>query len=169
MTLSYFAGTRLTTQTFDALFAQVPRDFYKTSDQLYTSQTTLQNDEHLTCSLEANSIYVVEMILTLSGTAGDIVTAWSVPADATGYKICHGPALTSTDRSDTTMASASHNLGTLRGYGVNHATNYAGAREKGRIITITAGTLTLQHAQNSSNAAPSGVGNNSWMEVRKIS
>lgn len=169
MTLTYFAGTRLLTQTFDELFAQVPRDFVKTADQLYNTTTTLQNDEHLTCSLQANSTYVVEMHLVLSGTAGDLVTAWSVPSDATGYKICHGPALTSTDRSDTTMASAAHNLGTLRGYGLNHATNYAGAREKGRIITITAGTLVLQHTQNSSNAAPSGLATNSWMEVRKIS
>jgi hypothetical protein len=169
VTLSYFAGTRLTTQTFDALFAQVPRTFTKATDQLYNTTTTLQNDEFLTCSLDANSTYEVAVFLVMSGTAGDIVTAWSAPSGATGYKICHGPALTSTDRSDTTMASAAHNLGTLRGYGLNHATNYAGAVERGEVVTATAGTLTIQHTQNSSNAAPSGVVTNSFMTVRKIS
>ena len=105
MTLNYFAGTRLTTQTFDQLFAQVPRTFVKSSDQLYNTTTTLQNDEHLTCSLEANSTYEVTVHLVMGGTTGDIVTAWSAPSGATGYKVCHGPALTSTDRSDTTMGA----------------------------------------------------------------
>jgi hypothetical protein len=166
--LAYYAGTRLLTTTFDALFAQVPRTFVKAADQFYASQTTFQNDEHLTCSLEANSTYEVKVNLVISGTDGNFKSAWSAPSGATGYKICHGPALTSTDRDDTTMKSAAHNLGTSAIYGVNHATNYAGCFEEGLVVTVAAGTLTIQHAQNSSTVNPSGLATNSWMTVRKV-
>lgn len=168
MTLSYFAGTRLTTTTFNAIFDMYPRTFVKSSDQTYNTQTTFQNDTHLTCSLEAASTYEVVMNLVMSGTDGDIKTKWLVPSDATGYKICQGPALTSTDREDTNMATAAHNLATVRNYGLAHLTNYAGAREAGLIVTTTAGTLVLQHAQNSSTANNSGLITNSWMTIRKI-
>lgn len=169
MTLAYYAGTRLLTTTFDALFEQIPRTFRKPSDQFYDTTTTFQNDVDLSCSLEANSVYEIEFNLVLSGTAGDIQTAWSPPSGATGYKLCLGPAATSTDRSDTTVATAAHNLTTVRSYGLNSATNFAGAREKGLVVTVAAGTLTLTHTQLSSNAAPSGLAANSWMIVRKIS
>jgi hypothetical protein len=169
MALAYYAGTRLLTTTFDALFEQVPRTFRKLADQFYDTTTTFQNDVDLTCSLEANSVYEVEFNLVMSGTAGDIQTSWSAPSGATGYKACMGPAASSTSRDDTTMATAAHNLATVRSYGLNHATNFAGAREKGLVVTVGAGTLTLQHTQLSSNAAPSGLATNSWMTVRKIS
>jgi hypothetical protein len=168
MALAYYAGTRLLTTTFDALFAQVPRTFTKPADQTYVSTVTAQNDVDMTCSLEANSTYEVVMNLVMMGTAGDIITLWSAPINAAGFKICQGPALTSTDRSDTTMASAAHGLATQRGYGLNSATNFAGARETGLVVTIDAGTLTLQHMQNSSSVSPSGLVANSWMTVRKI-
>lgn len=166
--MAYLAGQFLLAEDLDDLANMLPRTFTKPADQTYSSTVTAQNDVDLTCSLEANSTYEVVMNLVMMGTAGDIITLWSAPINAAGFKICQGPALTSTDRSDTTMATAAHGLATQRGYGLNSATNFAGARETGLVVTIDAGTLTLQHMQNSSNAAPSGLVANTWMTVRKI-
>lgn len=169
MTLSYFAGSRLTTATFDTLFGMLPRTFTKVSAQTYTSTTTFQNDADLTCSLEASSSYEVVFNLALVGTDGDIKTIWSLPTDATGDKKCIGPALSSTDRTDTTVRTGTHQFSTVVTYGVNSSTNAAYARETGLIVTTTAGTLTLQHAQNSSTVNLSGMAASSWMMIRKVS
>lgn len=168
MALSYFAGTRLTTATFDELFDQLPRNFFKTADQTYASQTTFQNDVDLSASMEANSVYEVFVGLALLGTDGNIKVVWSPPTGATGLKLCVGPALTSTDRDDTTMKTAAHNIGTTAIYGVNSATNYAAATEHSFVTTVSAGTLVIQHAQNSSTVNPSGLAASSFMTVRKV-
>ncbi len=67
------------------------------------------------------------------------------------------------------MRSATHQLGTTVIYGVNHLTSFAAAREWAVIITATAGTLVIQHAQNSSTANNTTMGTNSKMNVKKIS
>lgn len=170
MPLAYYAGQILPAAALDAIVGMLPRVFVKAADQLYSGTTTFQNDVELTCSLEANSVYEVLVTMALSGTDGDIKTTWSVPDGATGLKMCLGPALASTDRTDTTMRSAAHNLTTNTvTYGVNHATNYAGALEHGLVTTVSAGTLTIQHTQSTSTANPSGLAASSRMTVRKIS
>jgi hypothetical protein len=169
--LTYYAGQRLLATDLDAIVALVPRLIIKASDQVYQSDTTFRNDTELTISLQANSMYVVEFVLAGVGQAvstGDLKTVWSAPSGATGIKVCHGPAVSSTSRTDTTMTSASTPFSTAAGYGTASTTSAVAIREFGQVTTTNAGTLTLQHAQNVSNANDTGILAGSILVVTKV-
>jgi hypothetical protein len=118
--------------------------------------------------MAANSVYEVEIYASINGTDGDLQTAWSVPSGATGNKMCVGPALSSTDRTDTTGRFSTHGFTTVVTYGVNSASS-AHCRESGTVTTSAAGTFVWQHAQNTSTANATVVGTSSFMRVRKVS
>lgn len=64
-----------------------PRTIYKTSNETVTSSTTLQNDNDFFLSVEANSLYVVELDLVLTGaTGGDFRSLWTFPSGCTGFR-----------------------------------------------------------------------------------
>lgn len=132
----------------------------KTADETVTSSTTMQNDNDLVIPVEANATYYARVHLAFGGLSGaDIKTQWTVPTGTTGLKFSRGPEIGTTDRQDTNMISAVHNLTTVRNYGCMStlAANISGeaqiANEFLRIVTSsTAGNVQLQWAQNTSNA-----------------
>jgi hypothetical protein len=142
---------------------------YKEVDQGYNSDTSLNNDTILKFTAEANTKYRVELFAFVSGTAGDIVLAWSVPAGANGLRSVLGPASSSTNRDDTNMRTGAHQFATSVAYGLNSEGSYASVQERFVIsIGATGGVVQLQHAQEVSNAAQTVLRGNSYMVVTKL-
>lgn len=143
----------------------------KTANETVTSSTTLQNDDALTVTLDANSVYRVYMVLLMAGiTAGEIKTSWTVPAGATGFKNCMGPGSDSTSRDGAaaTMRYGVHTFTTAVNYGVNDAANFVHAVEQGVVTTTTGGTFVLQWAQQASSATASTIAAGSFLIAEKI-
>jgi hypothetical protein len=75
----YYNGT--------AWVSAVPRTIYKTSNETVTSSTTLQNDNDFFLNVEANSLYIVDLTLALTGNSGgDFRSLWTYPSGATGTR-----------------------------------------------------------------------------------
>jgi hypothetical protein len=143
----------------------------KTANETVTSSTTLQNDDALTVTLDANSIYRVYMVLLMAGvTAGEIKTSWTAPAGATGFKNCMGPGSDSTSRDGVaaTMRYGTHTFTTAVNYGLNDAANFVHAVEQGIVTTTTGGTFVLQWAQQASSATASTIAAGSFLIAEKI-
>jgi hypothetical protein len=144
---------------------------HKTANETVTSSTTLQNDDHLTVSLDANSVYRIYMLLSFGGiTAGELKTSWSTPSGATGNKHCMGPGSDSTARDSTgaTMRYGTHNFTTTVNYGCNDTALFVHAVEQGIVTTTTAGTFVLQWAQQASSTTGTTIAAGSYLIAEKI-
>lgn len=120
--------------------------------------TTLVNDSELFASLAASATYRVDVLLAVTGsTAGDLKVAWTVPSGASGTRFCLGPASSSTARSDTTMAVAALSLTASTAYGTSSASAAVSVRETLTVQTSSAGTLTMQFAQQTADATATTV------------
>lgn len=128
----------------------------KTADESMTSDTTLQNDDHLVVTLEASTTYVFELVLFVSEGGGSVKAAFVVPSGSsliwdsdsavTGFVTASG----SSERITTTTGDSTARLG-------------------GRVTTGgTPGDLQLQWAQNGSTPATSTLKAGSWIEARKV-
>lgn len=144
----------------------------KTANETVTSSTTLQNDDALTVTLDANSVYRIYILLLMAGvTAGEVKTSWTVPASATGFKCCMGPGSDSTSRdagATTTMRYGVHTFTTTVNYGMNDAANFVHAVEQGTVTTTTGGTFVLQWAQQASSGTASTIAAGSYLIAEKI-
>lgn len=160
--------------TVDLLQAMIPQHFYKTANTDRTSTTTFADDPDLTCELEANSVYFVEMFLCYAALdAADIKTEWTVPTGATGVKSCMGPAsdaVAETNANSIEGRWGVHGFGTDVTYGAprNSASNLQYAQENGVVTTTNAGTLALAWAQNTSNGTATRMGSGSYMRVTRL-
>ena len=148
----------------------VPWYSVKPANESVTSSTTVQNDNDLTVVLAASATYEVEAFLIVTGpTAADIKTQWTVPSGATGSRLCVGPTPTAagfTGQGQTEARMSAHGWGTTVTYSIETAATVI--CERGPLVTTTAGTLTLQWAQVTSNATATVVGTNSYLKVTRI-
>lgn len=146
----------------------IPRYKIKPSDENVTSSTTPQNDNDLVVSLEANSIWEIDVNLSV------------VAIPAAGFRSCYlatgGVSILSRRLLDSpTQYSATYtydckihrgtfttlgDTSALMGEGFNH--------EKLLVQTIATGTLQLQWAQAASNATPTTVQIGSYIKVTKV-
>jgi hypothetical protein len=142
---------------------------YKSTDQSYSSDTTLNDDTVLKFSVVANTKYRVQLYAMATGAGGNIKFAWSVPSGATGVRAVTGPAANSTSRDDTNVRIGVHNFSSEIIYGLNSVSTYAGIQETFVIaIGANAGTVTLQHAQSASSVDPTVMRASSFMIVKKL-
>ncbi len=115
---------------------------------------TFVDDTELSVPLEANASYYMIFHLALGGTQSTgphfshIVTEYSTPSGATGFKWSMGPRYpgdATSDRENTAMVSAVHGFATDRQYGTISLTSAAAAIEHVQITTsTTAGNITLR-------------------------
>lgn len=142
----------------------------KTATETVTSSTTLQDDDELFVSVEANSVYMVEALLCYDGaTAGDFKFAFTLPSGAT---LNYGHMGTA-----TTIAAATGNTVDNRQI-IETDTLAAGAAGAGTILALpiwgiliissTAGTMRLQWAQFASSATPTRMFAPSFLHLRKV-
>lgn len=167
--LSFVSGTgELYLYNGTGWIGAVPRSFYKTSDQNF-SNTTLTSVSGMNCSLEANSVYIAEVVISMVGpSASDLKSDWTVPSGATGTRFVHGMQTASGDRTNILAMSAAFSLTSTVNYGLDLAGNLAsGAREQLYIKTTNAGTLQLRGAQNVSSGTVTVQEGTNFM-IRKV-
>lgn len=144
---------------------------YKTADESVTSSATLQNDNHLTYTINQAGTYVVDMHLigtSAANAAGDLQIAFTFPT-ATFYGTAYG--------ADTGLASGSVQTGqwgantltsgtVFQNFGLSTA--FLGIHFHGLMVATASGTLQLQWAQQASNANASTLKAGSYMTVKQV-
>lgn len=143
----------------------------KTADESVTNSTALQDDNHLSLSVNASTTYEVTAALIYDGdTAGDIKVGWTAPASATlDWTLdAMSPATTGTaGQVNLSHATVSETLsGGARGTG---AANRAVALPHGLLqVAGTSGTLQLRWAQNTSSATATTVWTHSYLRAKRV-
>lgn len=147
----------------------------KSAAESVASTTTLQNDDHITFTLAASAVYQLSAFLSVSGSTGaDVQTAWSITGPASGgnhtNRYCRGPAANTTivDQGDAVMRALG--WGSAMVYGLD-GVRASGISESGLLDTTTGGSgaITLQWAQNASNAASTVLGTSSYAILERLS
>lgn len=162
------AGQRITAALLRSMLPQVVR---KTADTSRAATTTFADDPHLTYEVEANAVYVMDgwikyfadptpdikfQFTTPTGTLGE--WAWVMPgsgtaaAGTTGYSV----------RTETNDVG-----GSRTGYGTSDTSMFTPVSGLWRVAS-TAGSITLQWAQNTSSATSTGVFTDSWLRFQRI-
>lgn len=135
----------------------------KSSDETINTSTTLQDDDALTFAVVANGEYEVEaVVLYNSGATPDFKFAWTAPAGAT----IDGHAIVPTASNTSTGAVIVEAVAITTAVGVG-APIAVWCRFT-VVVGGTAGNVTLQWAQNTSDAGNTSVLTNSWVKYRAL-
>lgn len=135
--------------------------------QSVTSSTTLQDDDYMFVSVDANAEYHVECMVTYGGAAaGDLKMLFRTPAGATFTGMATAIVSTGASQQDIqTMQYAGNSsevwgtLGSGQQYGIVH----------GALVTVgTAGTFKVEWAQNTSNATATQIFTNSYLKLTRM-
>lgn len=150
---------------------EVPDPFVqKSSTDNITSSTTLISDSQLILSLTTGLWRVVANIGVAGPAAGDIKLAWLFGGGAAqaSTRQCRGPATNNAGSDTTSMRMSQHNWTTAIAYGCDGSLTSA-VEEIGMVlVTGSSGTMTLQFAQNTSNASATSVTSNSYAYARRV-
>jgi len=148
-----------------------PRSYvYKSTDQGYNNDVTLNDDLQLRFTLIANEDYEVAFYVMATGLGGNIKTAWKVPSGTTGLKQVLGPAETQNNRDSALMRTGNHGFNTEIKYGLGSLGLYSGIQERAIVrVGATGGEIVFQHAQATSHADLTTVRTDSYMIVTRIS
>jgi hypothetical protein len=145
----------------------------KSAAESLASTTTMQNDDHITFTLAASAVYDLRAYLAVTGaSAADFKTQWAFtgPASAGNHtnRYALGPAATVTDVSDGNMRSTRQTWGSSVAYGTD-GTNTTHIEEGGLLDTAAgSGTITLQWAQNTSNATSTVMSTSSYAILERL-
>jgi hypothetical protein len=147
----------------------------KSASESVASTTTVQSDDHITFTLAASAVYELKVFLTVSGsTGGDFKTQWLFTGAASGgnhtTRYGLGPGTATTTASATAVMQYARQAWTTEiAYGVD-GTLSSHIEEGGLLDTTTggSGTITLQWAQNTSNAASTVVGTGSYAILERL-
>lgn len=150
----------------------------KTADETLTSDTTLQNDNHLTLSVAASAVYTFELMLMAqtasNDLAGDIKVGFTFPSASTLHFTGTGP-----NNADLASGGSTNSNGEwiARNGATSGSTNIPygmsgtpiGIMLRGLLITgVNAGTLALSWAQNTSDPDTLTVLSGSWMRAVRV-
>lgn len=140
----------------------------KASNESVSSSTTLQDDNDLFFSCEANTIYHVTLGLFVSAqTANDCKIDFSLPASASFNYTISTQTTTATGYSDDQIFPGT--AGTASGIGGIGGAGNAAVHIEGIFITAgTAGQFKLQWAQNVSGASGTTMIANSWLLAERV-
>jgi hypothetical protein len=143
----------------------------KTADESVTTSTVFQDDDHLVLALAANEVWQFQYMLIVQGSSsGDLKMQWTFPASGSfsaqaTVEPSAGGAF-STQLQETTTSPTGSVITNIGGAG---ATIPRIIVVHGFIINAsTAGNLTLQWAQNTSNATATTLKTNSALWGAKL-
>lgn len=162
---SILAGQRITASV---LTSMLPLTVVKAADQSVTSSTTLVNDTALVLPVAANATYLFDCYLDYEGGpqgSSDLKWTWVIVAGAfLRYAAPHittagAASAGSTYSGATTVTAGSGGAGTLMGVEM-HGT---------LVVDVTAGTIQLQWAQNTSNGTATIVHAQSSLSLTRTS
>lgn len=162
------AGQRITAALLRSMLPQTVR---KTADTSRAATTTFADDDHLSYAVEANAVYVMDgwikyfahstpdikiQFTTPTGTLGE--WGWLMPGSGTAATATAGFSI----RTDTIDVG-----GSRTGYGTTDSNMFTPMNGFWRIGS-TAGSVTLQWAQNTSDATASVLFTDSWLRFQRI-
>jgi hypothetical protein len=159
------AGDKIRASHVTDLFAR------KTATESVTSSTTLQDDDELFVTVEANSVYTVEALILYDGaTTGDFKFNFDGPAGATFTFSAMLPptSATSATAPGTTNFSQFDDTQTLALGAVGAGTPLAIPITGILIVGGTAGTFKLTWAQQASDVTATRVFAPSFIRARKV-
>lgn len=164
------AGDELTA---DLLMSMIPQTINKPSNTGRSSTATPTIDPDLQMTLEANATYFVEFHLHYAAAdAAQFRTDWTVPTGATGNKCVIGMSASNTGNANADNATGRfgvHGFGTDVTYGTrNNGADQVYALETATVITTNSGTVGINWAQATSNAATTTLYATSFMRVTRI-
>jgi hypothetical protein len=143
--------------------ASGPTTLGKTADQTYSSDATYNNDTHLTWAGATNTHYKVHgAVKAISGSGANFKMTWSVPASATWTFAITGGSSNTLNWSDDGTSDFTIGPPTVDEAFILH---FAGVIE----VAGTGGSITLQHAQNTSQAVTTGLLDGSWLTYEMVS
>jgi hypothetical protein len=143
----------------------------KSADETVNNSSTLQNDDELLFSVSANKTYLVDLYLRLNGgVTPDFKFAWSLPAGASYNWAAEGEGGSGGINiywSPKDTAQGSQQALSTTTFSVNGSANTPQGLHLTAILMIagTAGTATLQWAQNVATVADSKVLANSILRA----
>lgn len=170
MPLIFAAGQVVTADDLNAI---LPKYIDKAADETRTSTTTFANDaDFAAIAFGASEVWECELVLACNGDpAGDMKGQWTVTGGATiDRRHVQQVATTGTAASDTTVGNQSRAYNASVSYGMTTDSSVQPVvREKLIVSTTTAGTITYQWAQASSNAVATTVrGSGSYFIARRL-
>ncbi|MEV6297859.1 hypothetical protein AB0M02_00465 [Actinoplanes sp. NPDC051861] len=140
----------------------------KIADETLSSLGTVQDDDHLLVSVEANSYYIVEgwIRYVSASTSSDLRINYSYPASAAFARNDFG---TATSAAATAAEAVDMTVVTTGDNGRGSGTTERGVSVKGFLQTsTTAGTFRVRWAQVTSSADSLTVKTGSWIKLTKI-
>lgn len=147
-----------------------PGSVRKTTEAQIILNTTLVDDAQIAVVLPVGTYRVEAFLLATGSTTGDIKTAWAF-SGTTGFvsRACIGPTTATTSVGGTSMRfSSASGLTSSVGYGTDGTANFALIHEDILMQVTVSGTLKLQWAQNTTDAAVgTQLRNNSRIYVTK--
>ena len=150
----------------------------KAADETVTNSATVQSDNHLLFTASANAKYLVEFQLFVSQDANavgaDFKFGFSLPASASwsGGDGLPDPTVGASAAGDGNWTALLSSSATPRACGLDgNAGNITGLSFTVLVVTAgTAGTVTLQWAQNAATAGiTTTVKANSWLRAERVS
>jgi hypothetical protein len=149
----------------------LPQTVRKTADTSRSATTTFADDDHLVFAAEASAVYtMVGWIKYFASNTPDIKVQFSVPSGCLGEwawlmpgsgTLAAGTAGYSI-RTDTNDVS-----GSRTGYGTSDSNMFTPMSGLFR-MSSTAGNITLQWAQNTSDATATVMYTDSWLQFTRI-
>lgn len=162
------AGQRLTAALLRSMLPQTVR---KTADESRSATTTYADDTHLVFAAEANAVYtMLGWIKYFADPTPDIKIQFSVPSGCLGEWGWNMPGSTTATTGTTgySIRTETNDVANGRtGYGTSdsqHMTPMGGLFRMGS----TAGNVTLQWAQNTSNATATVLYTDSFLTFTRI-
>jgi hypothetical protein len=143
---------------------------YKTATETVVSSTTLQDDNDLTVSVAASSVYVLDAMLKYdSSTTSDLKISWVGPAGATLSWTATVLIEAAASQQDVQMLPGAA-LGASSVLGVASAGGTTYAFIRGLLVVAgTAGTFKLQWAQQTSGGTNTNMLADSYIFLRRVS
>ncbi|MGJ5831438.1 hypothetical protein [Streptomyces ossamyceticus] len=165
---SYAGGQRLRASL---LRAALPQTVRKTADTSRAATTTFADDDHLTYTVEANAVYVMDGALKyFADNTPDIKVQFTTPSGTLGewMWLMPGSGTLATGTAGYSIRTETNDVGGSRtGYGTSDSTMFTPISGLWRIGS-TAGSITLQWAQNTSNATATVMYTDSWLRFLRI-
>lgn len=145
----------------------IPTYLSKSASESVTSSTTLQDDDHLFTTLAVGT-YWVDLVLTATGGAGDIKTAWTNTGtmSVVGRSVL-GPTVAETDVSVAEMNSRGVTFTSNQSFATD-GTNSSAIFERLLIDVTVEGSLQLQWAQAASSGTATTLSTSSRMLIIKV-
>jgi hypothetical protein len=146
----------------------------KAAAQSRVSSTTMVDDADLVFTLVAGAVYFLRSFLDVTGAAaGDVKVGWVITgaasATAIGGRYGIGPQIATADSTATSMRHTRHGWTSAIPYGLDGSA--ASHIEEGGLLDCSggSGTIQMQFAQNTSNAASTQLSANCWAILERFS